>query len=145
MKTEELKAIVANYWSNYNRTDSERIPGSDMADRLRHGVATVATIIDYLRGDIKGLTPKVDDKVSHSPVDANTDPNPTETEAMKQLGTLGVQSLEEIKGWKLDTQKHFLLYINNRFADTGWIEGDPHIKALSDVLTTFGLSIEEMK
>ena len=159
MKKDEMKILNKAWKENFSRAWAITYNPVDSADEKLHKqytLAVVATLVDYLRGDIEGLPSPLSD-LARNPSDPsdpirkrqppadNGDPNPIGTEVMRQLGSLGVQNLKEIKGWKLDTQKHFLLYINNRFADTGWIEGDPHIKVLSDTLASCGLSIEEMK
>ena len=74
------------------------------------------------------------------PAEPNDDPNPIATEVMKRLGELGLQSLKEIQGFKFDSNNHLLVLTNNRFADTGWIEGDPRIEELSAIMNEFDSS-----
>ena len=120
--------------------------GDDFGRERRLSVAFLATIVDYLRGDIKGLPSPLselarnseDSSRPSSPPD-NGDPNPISTEALKRLGSLGIQSLDEIKGYKYDDAGHILLLIKGRFADSGWTEDDPRITNLIDIMETFGI------
>lgn len=108
--------------------------------------AVLVTLVDYLRGDIEGLPSPLselarnsaDSSRPSSPPD-NGDPNPISTEALKRLGSLGIQSLDEIKGYKYDDAGHILLLIKGRFADSGWTEDDPRITHLIDIMETFGI------
>ena len=161
MNTDELNKIVKAYWGNYNRTYSQQISlekdqeGHAVADRIRNGIATAATVIDYLRGNIEGISTcgekdmillkaledlKVKNDGFPQPAEPNDDPNPIATEVMKRLGELGLQSLKEIQGFKFDSNNHLLVLTNNRFADTGWIEGDPRIEELSAIMNEFDSS-----
>ena len=131
MTSEEMKSIVKAYWGNYNRIDPGKIV-SDMVERLRHGMAIAATVIDYLRGNIDGLPSPLTALASHdassshpSVPEDNGDPDSLATEVMKKLGSLGLQSLTELKGYKIDDNNHILLHLNGRMADTGWTETRP--------------------
>jgi hypothetical protein len=111
-------------------------------------VAIAATVIDYLRGDIEGLPSPLselarnnDDSSYPSPPQDNGGPNPKVTETLKRLGELGLQSLNEIQGYKYDSNNHFLLLINNRYADTGWEKGDSHICTFVTIVKDMGLAI----
>lgn len=122
--------------------------GKDTNHRLQSTVIC-ATLIDYLRGDIEGLPSPLSDLArstsdsSHpnpqNPPADNGDPNPIATEVMKKLGSLGLQSLSELKGYKYDADNHVLLHINGRLADSGWLMGDPHMCALADIMSSLGL------
>ena len=151
MEKKEIEAVVRAYWGNYNQTYSQRIPrgadaeGADVADRLRHGVATTATVIDYLRGDIEGLPSPLSelarnnaDSSCPAPPPDNGDPSPLSTEVMKCLGSLGLQSLKELKGYKYDDKSHILLHVNGRLADSGWLKGDPHLCELERIMAAEG-------
>lgn len=114
-------------------------------ERRRQSVAFLATIIDYLRGDIEGL-PSPLSALARNPADSshpsppdNGDPDPISTEVMKCLGSLGLQSLDEIKGYTYDENGHFLIHIKGRMADTGWVKDDPQPGALALMMDTFGI------
>lgn len=120
--------------------------GDDFGRERRLSVAFLATIVDYLRGDIKGLPSPLSELArnnadsSHpSPPEDNGDPNPEDTETLKHLGSLGIQSLEELTGYKYDDAGHILLRIKGRFADSGWMEDNPKIARLIDIMETFKL------
>ena len=128
-----------------NNLCSLRTRGDDFGRERRLSVAFLATIVDYLRGDIEGLPSPLSDLARNkadssrpSPPKDNGDPNPTDTETMKHLGSLGIQSLEELTGYKYDDEGHILLRIKGRFADSGWVEDDPHISSLIDIMETYG-------
>ena len=141
MNADELNKIMKTYWDYYNGTYSQRVPMEkgqeehDVADRIRHGIATAATVIDYLRGNIEGISPYgekdpillraleelgVGRDGSPRMSEPNDDPAPMQTETMKRLGELGLQSLNEIQGYKYDSNNHFLILTYNRYSDTGW-------------------------
>ncbi len=111
----------------------------------RRSVAFIATVIDYLRGDIEGLPSPLSDLArnaadsSHPSPPDNGDPDPISTEVMKRLGSLGLQSLDEIKGYTYDDSGHFLIHIKGRMADTGWVKDDPQPGALALMMDTFGI------
>ena len=109
-------------------------------------VATIATIVDILRGDIKGVQSHLANLAQHhNPVPDSSqaedeDPNPIATEVVKRLGALGMQSLTELKGYKLDDSNRVLLFINGRYADSGWVAPDPHLDELMVIMNGAGLS-----
>lgn len=111
----------------------------------RRSVAFIATVIDYLRGDIEGLPSPLSDLArnaadsSHPSPPDNGDPDPISTEVMKRLGSLGLQSLDEIKGYTYDDSGHFLIHIKGRMADTGWVKDDPQPGALALMMDSFGI------
>lgn len=113
-------------------------------------IAIAATIIDYLRGDICGLPSPLSDIARNSFLTPpkippeNQDPNPLATECMKRLGELGVQSLFDVKGYKLDGCEHFLLHINGRFADTGWTNGDKRISVFMSIMDECGITLNRI-
>ncbi len=109
-------------------------------------IAQIATIIDFLNGDIEGLEPPT---MSTSMANGKTpvrgcDPQPLATECMKRLGELGVQSLFDVKGYKLDGCGHFLLHINGRFADTGWTDGDKCISVFMSIMGEVGITLNRI-
>lgn len=117
----------------------------------RRSVAFIATVIDYLRGDIEGLPSPLSDLArntadsSHPSPPDNGDPDPISTEVMKLLGSLGLQSLSELKGYKYDDEDHFLLHIKGRLADSGWMRGDPHIVVLINTMGECSLPFEPLQ
>lgn len=108
-------------------------------ENIRSEVAVLATMIDYLRGDIDGIKPVANEQ-NNVPKQDNADPDKLATETMKRLGELGLQSLNEIKGYNFDSNGRFLLFINGRFADTGWTKGDPHIDSFMTVCEQIGIA-----
>lgn len=110
-------------------------------------VAIAATVIDCLRGDIEGVQSPLSQLAQSSSVKTPTrggDPNKRATECMKRLGELGVQSLFDIKGYKLDGSEHFLLHINGRFADTGWTNGDKRISVFMSIMDEVGITLNRI-
>ena len=110
-------------------------------------IAQMATLIDFMNGDIEGVQSPLSQLAQSSSVKTPTrggDPNKRATECMKRLGELGVQNLDEIKGYKYDSSNHFLLFVNNRFADTGWEKGDEHIYSFVTIVKDMGLAIPHM-
>lgn len=113
----------------------------------RTATAIVATVIDCFRGEIEGVSSPLSSLARETDAEPsrpqepkdNGDPNPVATETMQKLGSLGIQSLEEIKGYKYDSEGHVLLHIKGRFADSGWMEKDPHLTALIAIMKTFSL------
>lgn len=119
--------------------------GDDFGRERRLSVAFLATIVDYLRGDIKGLPSPLSELARNnsdssypSPPEDNGDPSPLSTEVMKCLGSLGLQSLKELKGYKYDDKSHILLHVNGRLADSGWLSGDPHLCELKCIMAAEG-------
>lgn len=112
----------------------------------QNNFAVLVTLVDYLRGDIEGLPSPLSELARNnadssypSPPEDNGDPNPEATETLKHLGSLGIQSLEEITGYKYDDAGHILLRIKGRFADSGWMENDPRIAHLINIMETWNL------
>lgn len=112
---------------------------------LNSGLAAVATAIDYLRGDIKGLALRTPEAL-HPTKDpeATSDPDPLGTEAMKTLGSLGVQSLSELTGYKFDNRGHILLQVNGRCADSGWTTPDVRLTKLQNIMQDAGLPFQRL-
>ena len=113
-------------------------------------IAQMATLIDFMNGDIEGIHSPLSDIARNSfptppsiPPE-NQDPNPLATACMKRLGELGVQSLFDIKGYKLDGCGHFLLHINGRFADTGWTNGDKRISVFMSIMDEVGITLNRI-
>ena len=133
MKKEEIELITKAFHQNNTIASSGY-------------VATIATIVDILRGDIKGVqSPLANLAQHHNPVpdsseDEDEDPNPIATEVVKRLGALGMQSLTELKGYKLDDSNRVLLFINGRYADSGWVAGDAHLYELKVIMNRAGRS-----
>ena len=113
-------------------------------------IAQMATLIDFMNGDIEGIQSPLSDIARNSfPTPpqippGNQDPNPLATACMKRLGELGVQSLFDIKGYKLDGCEHFLLHINGRFADTGWTNGDKRIPVFMSIMDECGITLNRI-
>lgn len=133
MKKEEIDLITKAFYQNLNLASSGY-------------VAAIATIVDFLRGDIKGvLSPLENIDSNHKPYTGSSqtddeDPNPIATEVVKRLGDLGMQSLTELKGYKLDESNRILLFINGRYADSGWVAGDTHLDELMVIMNGAGVS-----
>jgi len=138
MKQQELDILIEAFKSNLHRTFIEGVP-------QKIGVAAVATAIDYLRGDIKGLAPTAQEAL-HPTKDpkALSDPDPLGTEAMKTLGSLGVQSLNELTGYKFDNRGHILLQVNGRCADSGWATPDVRLTKLQHIMQDAGLPFQRL-
>lgn len=132
MTKEEIELITNAFNRNHNLASCH--------------VATIATIVDLLRGDIKGVQSPLANLAQHhntSPYSSEAedeDPNPIATEVVKRLGSLGMQSLTELKGYKLDDSNRVLLYINGRYADSGWVAGDAHLYELKVIMNRSGHS-----
>ena len=132
MTKEEIDLITKAFHQNYNLASS------------RH-VAAIATIVDLLRGDVKGVRSPLSNTVLNSSPDTassqpvDEDPNPVATEVVKRLGALGMQSLTELKGYKLDESHRVLLFINGRYADSGWVSGDTHLDELMVIMHDAGI------
>lgn len=142
MKKEEIDSIANAFHMNYNLVSTDY--GGKVVRAL--GAAAIATIVDLLRGDVEGvqsplsnlaINPNPDTAVSQ-PVDE--DPNPITTETLYRLGALGMQSLSELKGYKVDGSKRILLFINGRYADSGWEAPDPHLDELMAIMRGSGVS-----
>ena len=143
MEHEELKNVLETYKGN----NLKAICGLHMHENDAHTVAIISTVIDCLRGDIEGVQSPLSQLAQSSSVKTPTrggDPNKRATECMKRLGELGVQNLDEIKGYKYDSSNHVLLFVNNRFADTGWEKGDEHIYSFVTIVKDMGLAIPHM-
>lgn len=154
MTNEELKQLGKAFENNRSNA-VDVLYDLDSAEEKSHRqniFAVLVTLVDYLRGDIKGLPSPLselarnnDDSSYPSPPKDNGDPNPEITETLKHLGELGLQSLAEVKGFKYDSNNHFLLLINNRYADTGWEKGDSHICTFVTIVKDIGLAIPCME
>ena len=154
MTNEELK-LLGKAFENNRSNAVDVLYDLDSAEEKFHRqniFAVLVTLVDYLRGDIKGLPSPLselarnnDDSSYPSPPQDNGDPNSLATEVMKKLGSLGLQSLNEIQGYKYDSGNHFLLLINNRYADTGWEMGDSHICTFVTIVKDMGLAIPHME
>lgn len=133
MTKEEIDLISEAFYLNHNHACGY--------------VAAIATIVDLLRGDIKGVqSPLSNLALNFNPDTASSqtvdeDPNPIATEVVKRLGALGMQSLSELKGYKLDDSKRILLFINGRYADSGWVAPDPHLDELMAIMRSAGVSV----
>ena len=138
MTQQELDILIEAFKANLHRTFIEGVP-------QKIGVAAVATAIDYLRGDIQGLAPRTPEAL-HPTKDpeATSDPDPLGTEAMKTLGSLGVQSLSELTGYKYDNRGHILLHINGRCADSGWKTPDIRLTKLQHIMKDAGLPFQQL-
>ena len=108
-------------------------------------VASIATLIDYLSGNIDGLLSPLSDIARNDAASScppapkdNGDPNPIGTEVMRRIGELGVQSLSEIKGYKYGDSGNLLLLIKGRFADTGWKRDSPQNTTLVEIMEACG-------
>lgn len=135
MTNEEMtiihKALEENFLDAFDIT-YDPLDSTSARNHKQNTVAIVATLVDYLRGNIEGLPSPITALASQAasssqpsaPAD-NGDPDSLATEVMKKLGSLGLQSLTELKGYKIDDNNHILLHINGRMADTGWTEERP--------------------
>lgn len=141
MNTEEITILGQAYEKNYSRINDY---GNDEAKVRRQSVALLSTAIDYLRGDIEGLPSPLselarnEDSSCPAPPPDNGDPSPLSTEVMKCLGSLGLQALKELKGYKYDDKSHILLHVNGRLANSGWLKGDPHLCELECIMAAEG-------
>ena len=153
MTNEELellgKALKANH-SKAFKVLYDPLDSAEVRFHRQNNFAVLVTLVDYLRGNIEGIPSPLsslaqtnDSSPAQLPPD-NTDPTPIATETVKRLGTLGVQSLNEIKGYKYDEYGNLLLLIKGRFADSGWREDDPHFAALCSIMKTFNLPFRLM-
>lgn len=115
-------------------------------------IAQIATIIDFMNGDIEGLPSplselarKGDGGAFHpTNSEAAADPAPVATDAMKKLGSLGLQSLSELKGYKVDDNNHVLLHVKGRLADSGWTAPSLHLEVLREVMNDRGLPFPDL-
>ena len=142
MTQQELDILKDAFKANLHRSV---VSYGDLELPLNSGIAAVATAIDYLRGDIQGLAPRTPVAV-HPTKDpeATADPDPLGTEAMKTLGSLGVQSLSELTGYKYDNRGHILLHINGRCADSGWKTPDIRLTKLQHIMENAGLPFPQL-
>ena len=148
MTKEEIDRLAVAFNSNLSRTYPNII-------HHRIPVATIATVIDYLRGEIDGVETRLSDTMGSErppsspfatppPADSSEEPFPYLKETLETLGSLGLQSLDEIKGYKYDSSGNYLISANGRFADTGWDRLDPHILALGHIMDVSGNPFEEI-
>ena len=132
MTQEELELLGKHLYANEEQTIAN-YKGGGWAT-----MAIMATLVDYLRGDIKGLPSPLSNLVRNasypSPPEDNSDPEPLATSVCKTLGSLGLQSLEDLKGFQYDAQDHILLHVKGRMADSGWLKGDPKLDALGRIM-----------
>jgi len=149
MTNEELELLGKAFEDNRSNAFDVLYDPLDSAEVRFHrqnNFAVLVTLVDYLRGDIKGLPSPLSELARNnadssypSPPEDNGDPNREDTETLKHLGSLGIQSLEELTGYKYDEAGHILLRIKGRFADSGWMEDDPRITRLINIMETFKL------
>lgn len=157
MENKELtllnKALEENFtdaWDiTYNPVDS-----ADEKLHKQYTLAVVATLVDYLRGNIEGITPPIANPMQANHPDAslptppeppdNGDPDALATSVCKTLGSLGLSNLADLKGYRVDENNHILLYINGRMADSGWTEIRP-LSVLSRIMREHGLPFTVVK
>ena len=146
MKIQEMKLLESLYKANETRAQS-----LEDCDNVKD-IAVMATVIDTIRKDLEGLAEivKPPEVLKHNlanhpeknlppvPPD-NSDPNPTATEVCKRLGALGLTSLDELKGYRIDKRNHVLLQIKGRMADSGWTADSRHFEALKETMMRFGV------
>ena len=115
-------------------------------------IAQMATIIDFMKGDIEGIPSPLSELARNGDggafhptnSEAAADPAPVATEAMKKLGSLGLQSLSELKGYKVDDNNHVLLHVKGRLADSGWTAPSLHLEVLMEVMKDRGLPFPDL-
>lgn len=115
-------------------------------------IAQMATIIDFMKGDIEGIPSTLSELARNGDggafhpkeSEAAADPAPVATEAMKKLGSLGLQSLSELKGYKVDDNNHVLLHVKGRLADSGWTAPSLHLEVLMEVMKDRGLPFPDL-
>ena len=154
MTQEEMK-LIGEAFEN-NRSDAfdvlyDPLDSAEVRFHRQTNLAILVTLVDFLRGDIEGVKSPLSDLARNtadssptSPPD-NGDPDPISTEVMRRLGSLGLQSLSELKGYKYDDEDHFLLHIKGRLADSGWMRGDTHIVALINTMGECHLPFEPLQ
>ena len=159
MTQEEMK-LIGKAFEN-NRSDAfdvlyDPLDSTEVRFHRQSNLAILVTLVDFLRGDIEGVQSPLSDLARNQPTTPNQpttlpkpppenqDPNPLATECMKRIGELGVQSLFDIKGYKLDGCGHFLLHINGRFADTGWTNGDKRISVFMSIMDEVGITLNRI-
>ena len=158
MTQEEMKLIGKAFecnWSDAFDVMYDPLDSAEVRFHRQSNLAILVTLVDFLRGDIKGVQSPLSDLARNQPTTSNQpttpqiprghqDPNPIATECMKRLGELGLQSLYDIKGYKLDGCGHFLLHINGRFADTGWTNGDKRISVFMSIMDEVGITLNRI-
>ncbi len=149
MTNEELELLGKAFEDNRSNAFHvlyDQLDSTEVRFHKQNNFAILVTLVDYLRGAIKGLPSPLSELARNNsdsscppPPEDNGDPTPEVTETLKHLGSLGIQSLEEITGYKYDDAGHILLRIKGRFADSGWTEDDPRIAHLIDIMETCGI------
>lgn len=153
--TQEEMRLIGEAFEN-NRSDAfdvlyDPLDSAEVRFHRQTNLAILVTLVDFLRGDIEGVKSPLSDLArnsadsSHQSPPDNGDPDPISTEVMKRLGSLGLQSLSELKGYKYDDEDHFLLHIKGRLADSGWMHGDAHIVALINTMEECHLPFEPLQ
>ena len=157
MENKELtllnKALEKNFECSFDAT-YDPIDNPQERTQKQNTLAIVATIVDYLNGDIEGLEPPIANPMQANHPDAslpnppeppdNGDPDALATSVCKTLGSLGLSNLADLKGYRVDENNHILLYINGRMADSGWTEIRP-LSVLSRIMREHGLPFTVVK
>lgn len=140
METKELNTISSMYHKNMGNQSTE----CSATPTDSQNIAICATIIEFLKPQIEGIVKSIAAELVQSvafrptktppPPEDNSDPEPLATSVCKTLGSLGLQSLEDLKGFQYDAQDHILLHVKGRMADSGWLKGDPKLDALGRIM-----------
>ncbi|MBO6031735.1 MAG: hypothetical protein J6Q22_09700 [Prevotella sp.] len=154
MTNEELKLLGKAFEDNRSNAFHvlyDPLDSTEVRFHRQNHFAVLVTLVDFLRGDIEGLPSPLselarnpDDSSRPAPPPDNGDPSPLSTETMKRLGSLGIQSLSEVKGYKIDDSNKVLLFVNGRFADSGWSLDDTHLDKLHSIMKEFNLPFNRL-